>query len=96
MKFSALALAALLPAAVLAEDASAASAASATNHPDFPVLEARDIEKRDVSGRVLVDGLRYRTCPRTSCSAVGQYAAGTAIKIKCYTRSGTTVVNGDA
>jgi hypothetical protein len=90
MKFTALALAALLPAAVLAEDA------SATNHPDFPVLEVRDIEKRDVSGRVLVDGLRYRTCPRTSCSAVGQYAAGTAIKIKCFTRSGTTVVNGDA
>lgn len=90
MKFSALALAALLPVAVLAQDA------QATNHPDFTNVEARDLEKRSVSGKVLVDGLRYRTCPKTSCTAVGQYAAGKAIKIQCFTRRGTTVVNGDA
>lgn len=90
MKFSIFALAALLPAMALTQDA------QATNHPDFPSVEARSLEKRYVSGRVVADGLRYRKCPRTSCTAVGQYAAGTAIQIQCFTRSGTTVENGDA
>lgn len=90
MKILVLALAALLPAGIFAQDA------SVTNHPDLYVVEARDLEKRDVSGKVLVDGLRYRTCPKTSCPAPGQYAIGTAIEIQCFTRTGTTVVNGDA
>lgn len=90
MKFSIFALGALLPALALAQDA------QATNHPDFPGVEARSLEKRYVGGRVVADGLRYRKCPRTSCTAVGQYAAGTPIQIQCFTRSGTTVENGDA
>lgn len=98
MKFSALAVAALLPVAALAQGA----AEQPTNHPDFPAVEefsaveARDLEKRAVSGTVLVDGLRYRTCPKTSCTAVGQYPKGKKISISCLTRRGTTVVNGDA
>jgi hypothetical protein len=89
MKFSALAVAALLPALALTQEAP-------TNHPDVPVVEGRDLEKRAaVSGKVLVDGLRYRTCPKSSCTAVGQYAKGTKISIKCLTRIGTTVENGD-
>lgn len=89
MKLATFALAALLPAAALTQDA------QATNHADFPSAEARSLEKRYVSGRVVADGLRYRRCPRTSCAAVGQYAAGTPIRIQCFTRSGTTVENGD-
>lgn len=54
------------------------------------------IEKRAIVGAtVLVDGLRYRTCPKTSCTAPGQYAKGTKIKLSCFTRTDTTTVNGD-
>ncbi|CAI7621631.1 hypothetical protein N7509_010479 [Penicillium cosmopolitanum] len=88
MKFSALAIAALLPALALTQEAP-------TNLPDAPVVESRNLEKRAVSGKVLVDGLRYRTCPKRTCTAVGQYAKGTKISIKCLTRIGTTVENGD-
>lgn len=88
MKFSVLAIAALLPALALTQEAP-------TNLPDAPVVESRNLEKRAVSGKVLVDGLRYRTCPKRTCTAVGQYAKGTKISIKCLTRIGTTVENGD-
>lgn len=63
-----------------------------------PTRLARDvshIEKRAVGATVMVDGLRYRTCPRTSCSAPGQFAKGTKISLQCYTRTSTTTVNGD-
>ena len=53
------------------------------------------IEKRAVSATVIVDGLRYRTCPKTSCSAPGQFAKGTKISLQCYTRDGTETINGD-
>lgn len=53
------------------------------------------IEKRSVSGTVRVDGLRYRKCPRTSCTAVGQYKKGTHVRLSCYTRKNTTTVKGD-
>jgi hypothetical protein len=82
MKFTAIALAILVPLALAQE----------------PTLAGRapEIEKRAVvSATVKVDGLRYRTCPKTSCDAPGQYAKGTKIKLSCYTRDGTTTVNGD-
>ncbi|KAA8647806.1 hypothetical protein EYZ11_010344 [Aspergillus tanneri] len=105
MKFSAIALAALLPATAL-------SAAIDAEEPHTTVIElprtttvelprtiidveARDIEKRAVKGTVVANGLRYRTCPRSSCTAVGQYAKGTRINLVCYTRENTTPVNGD-
>ena len=57
---------------------------------------AAEMDKRAVvDATVAVDGLRYRTCPKTSCSAPGQYPKGTKIKLSCYTTSGTTEVNGD-
>lgn len=90
MKFSTIALAALLPAVALTQDA------RAIDYPDSPDGEGPNLDKRYVAGRVVVDGLRYRKCPRTSCTAVGQYAAGTPIQIQCYTRTGTTVENGDS
>lgn len=100
MKFSLIALAALLPAtafsAAMPEDAADAAPTYYTGS-DIPALnlEERDLEKRAVSGYVKTDGLRYRTCPRTSCTAVGQYAKGTKLSLVCYTRSNTTPVNGD-
>lgn len=60
-----------------------------------PDAEFGIIEKRAVTGTVKVDGLRYRTCPRTSCTAIGQYPKGKKISLKCYTRVNTTPVNGD-
>ena len=57
---------------------------------------APDMTKRAaVSATVKVDGLRYRTCPKTSCSAPGQFAKGTKISLSCYTRDNTETVNGD-
>lgn len=57
---------------------------------------AAQMDKRAVvDATVAVDGLRYRTCPKTTCSAPGQYPKGTKIKLSCYTTSGTTEVNGD-
>jgi len=53
------------------------------------------LEKRAVSATVVVDGLRYRTCPKTSCSAPGQFAKGTKISLSCYTRTNTETINGD-
>jgi len=72
----------------------APAAAEPTSYTD-PVA-ARALEKRTNSGTVKVDGLKHRTCPRTSCTANGQYAKNTHIDIVCYTRTGTTVVEGDA
>ena len=59
--------------------------------------EESALEKRAVSATVLVDGLRYRTCPRVSdnCPAMGQYAKGKKISLTCFTRTNTTPVNGD-
>lgn len=59
-----------------------------------PVAEVRDFEKRDVIGVVTGDGLRYRTCPRITCTAMGQFAEGTQISIKCVTDIDTSVING--
>lgn len=61
-----------------------------------PVAEVRDVEKRDVTGVVTDEGLRYRTCPTTSCTTVGQFAQGTHISIECYTDIDTSVIYGEA
>jgi len=92
-----LALVAALPVLALPEPvaAPAAERPAPTVYPGPPV-KVRELEKRDIDGVVKVDGLRYRTCPRTSCTAVGQYSIGTPITMKCYTVENTTVVNGDA
>ena len=63
-----------------------------------PTLAGRapEIEKRAIqSATVMVDGLRYRNCPKRTCDAPGQYPKGTKIKLSCYTRDGTTTENGD-
>jgi hypothetical protein len=57
---------------------------------------APDMQKRGtVSATVKVDGLRYRTCPKTSCPAPGQFAKGTKISLSCYTRDNTETILGD-
>lgn len=97
---SLLTVAALLTAAptalALPEPVAAASTPEATL-PALPVIE-RSLEKRSVPATVEVDGLRYRKCPRTTsdCPAIGQYPIGTHINLVCYTRTDTTVVDGDA
>lgn len=53
------------------------------------------IEKRDVYAYTNTNGLRYRTCPNTGCTAIGQLDAGYVLYLQCYTTSGTTVVEGD-
>ncbi|KAL6708027.1 hypothetical protein ACN47E_003461 [Coniothyrium glycines] len=53
------------------------------------------LSKRAVSATVLVDGLRYRTCPKTSCAAPGQFAKGTRISLACFTRENTETIKGD-
>jgi hypothetical protein len=97
MKFATFAVAALLPLTALSapaptqpEDGAPSSLAIVDRD-----AEVGNIEKRSVSGTVEVNGLRYRTCPRTSCGAVGQYAKGTHLSLSCYTRVDTTTVDGD-
>ncbi|KAI4955252.1 hypothetical protein J4E91_001110 [Alternaria rosae] len=72
------------------------SSAALAQEPTIARRAPAEMEKRAiVDATVIVDGLRYRTCPKTSCSAPGQYPKGTKIKLSCYTRDGTTTVNGD-
>ncbi|KAF8801952.1 hypothetical protein BYT27DRAFT_7113949 [Phlegmacium glaucopus] len=61
-----------------------------------PPSYRRTLEKRAIGGTVEVDGLNHRSCPRINCNANGQYAKGKHIEMVCYTRTDTTVVNGDA
>ncbi|KAF8801969.1 hypothetical protein BYT27DRAFT_7197685 [Phlegmacium glaucopus] len=60
-----------------------------------PPVGKRALEKRTNSGTVEVDGLKYRTCPLITCTAIGQYPIGTHTDIVCYTQDNTTVINGD-
>ncbi|KAF9041396.1 hypothetical protein BJ165DRAFT_1530126 [Panaeolus papilionaceus] len=70
---------------------------------DGLLFSGRAIEERDVelvkrnAGRVEVDGLRYRRCPRTSrdCPALGQYPIYTPVNVICFREHQTTVVDGN-
>lgn len=53
------------------------------------------LEKRDTYAYTEVDGLAYRHCPNTSCDLMGRLDAGTVLYLYCYTRTGTTEVDGD-
>lgn len=82
----------------LATTALAMMAFAAAQEPTYLVAVPRDpsyLEKRANAATVKVDGLRYRTCPKTSCSAPGQYPKGTKISLQCYTRDNTETINGD-
>ncbi|KAF8801956.1 hypothetical protein BYT27DRAFT_6781840 [Phlegmacium glaucopus] len=97
MKFSLVPLIALAltTTSVMALPEPAPAAAEPTIYT--PPVDTRALEKRAiVIGTVEVDGLKHRSCPRTTCTANGQYAIGTHISIVCFTRTDTTVVNGDA
>ena len=74
----------------------ASSAAPNLNH-DKPKSKPNR-EKNDgivISGRVEVDGLRYRRRPNVNSDAIGQYPIGTKISITGFTQEGTTVVKRD-
>lgn len=102
MKFSILPLIALAISQVAATPAPNPVADAAASEPTVYTppaefdLDTRALEKRAITGTVMVDGLRYRICPRTNCAALGQFAKGTKISINCYTRTDTTVIDGDA
>ncbi|KFX96132.1 hypothetical protein O988_05468 [Pseudogymnoascus sp. VKM F-3808] len=69
MKVSALILAVLAPAAILAAPSSEAEAMNsiAERATDYCIVST--------------DGVRYRTCAKTSCTAIGQYNKGTKLHI---------------
>ncbi|KAH8586960.1 hypothetical protein B0O99DRAFT_694992 [Bisporella sp. PMI_857] len=69
MRFSIL-LAAILPAAALALPA-------ATPEPD--TIEAR--REYFTHCQVVASAVKYRTCPSTSCTAVGQYPKGKVVDV---------------
>jgi len=52
------------------------------------------LEVRSALCTIVTDGVRYRTCPRTSCPAVGQYPKGTVLTFICYKTR--TTVNGNS
>ncbi|MCJ1249402.1 hypothetical protein MMC30_006626 [Trapelia coarctata] len=67
----------------------------AAPNPDAnPEPGTKTLSARSARCTITADGVRYRTCPRTSCTAVGQYPIGTVLTFSCYT-TGTTV-NGDS
>ena len=90
MKYTTLALSALLPLLALSTPTPEDLVPLYNTTP----ASTNTIEKRAVTGTVDADALKYRRCPRTSCDAVGQYSRGTRISINCYTDKDTTVVNG--
>ena len=75
------------PLEVLSGIQVASSAAPNLHHHDGGI---------EISGRVKVDGLRYRRRPNLKSEAIGQYPIGTKIIITGFTQEGTTVVKGDA
>ncbi|KAH8762225.1 hypothetical protein F5882DRAFT_383932 [Hyaloscypha sp. PMI_1271] len=91
MQFPITAILTLLPLLAMASPAPAPPEATAAN-----TVEERSLEKRSATGTVQVNGLRHRSCPRTSCTANGEYFKGDKIKLSCFTRKDTTVVKGDA
>ena len=101
MQFS-LALVALfaaVPATVMAlpEPAFKSEPTSYSYNPEPALAERNTLEARArILGTVQVDGLRYRTCPRTTCTTIGTYSKGDSIIITCFTRTDTTVIEGDA
>lgn len=94
MKLTAIAVAALLPIVALSapmpDDDAPAVALDGTD--SAPAMLGK---RGDIVGTVDADALKYRTCPRTSCTAVGQYSRGTRVTMKCYTTQNTSNVNGD-
>ena len=76
-----------MPLKVLSSIQVASSAAPKMNHHDGGTM---------ISGRVEVDGLRYRRRPNIESDAIRQYPIGTKISITGFTQEGTSVVKGDA
>ncbi|EMD85406.1 hypothetical protein COCC4DRAFT_66427 [Bipolaris maydis ATCC 48331] len=101
MKFTAFAIVTLLPLTTLSAPTAEAEGGllfAPEVEGELPVLQdikARSLEKRAITGTVTADALKHRQCPRTSCTADGQFSRGTRIQIRCYTDTDTTVVSGN-
>lgn len=48
-----------------------------------------------VNATVVADSLPYRTCPKRSCEASGEFVKGTNLTLECYTRTDTDTIQGD-
>ena len=88
-----IALIAAVPAAVVAlrELAFKPEPTSYSYNPEPALAERNTLETcARILGTVQVDGLGCdRTCPRTTCTAIGAYSKGEFIIIACFTRTDT-------
>ena len=86
------------PVEVLSNIQVASSAAPNLNHvkPKSKPIICEEKGSTVISGRVKVDGLKYRRRPNIKSDAIGQYPIGEKISITGFTQEGTTVVKGDA
>lgn len=48
-----------------------------------PASPLATLERRACTAKTTAT-VKYRTCGKTSCTAVGQYAKGTKVTIKCF------------
>jgi hypothetical protein len=102
MKFTGLALAALVPFVALSaptaepEGALLYAPAVPGELPTLKDLSARSLEKRAITGKTTTD-LKHRRCPKTTsaCTADGQFGKNKNIKIKCFRDWDTSKVEGD-
>ncbi|KAF3481547.1 uncharacterized protein GIQ15_04306 [Arthroderma uncinatum] len=98
MKFTAFAVAALLPFMALSAPAPADDAPGkyvVTRGDEAPTTQPGTIEKRSLTGIITASALLCRTCPRTSCTAVRQYSKGARVTLRCLTAKDTTTVSGN-
>ena len=72
-----------LPQATLAIPAAVAEAA-ANPEVGSPLLEPKLEKRLTTICTVTGDGVRYRTCARTSCTAMGQYPINKRAQIDCF------------
>ncbi|KAF8248507.1 hypothetical protein K440DRAFT_660801 [Wilcoxina mikolae CBS 423.85] len=88
MKLSALLLFPLLALAAPAPEAAAAPEALAVPEPEpiagTPTYASLEARAARITCTATADGVRYRTCASTSCTAIGQYPINTRVTFTCY------------
>lgn len=90
MRFTTIAL------ALLASTIAAAPAAEAGSTGEYGLEDTQGVAaSKAVKAKVRADGLRFRTCAKTSCKALGQFAKHTEVNLACFKTEDTTTVKGD-
>jgi hypothetical protein len=101
MKLSGLLLFPLLALAIPAPEAAPApEALAAPEAAPVPMPEANPrpepgklVARANMTCKTTADGVRYRTCASTSCTAVGQYPIGKSVTFTCWKYG--ECINGD-